>query len=56
MNLKISIVPVVIGALVTIPKSLGKHLNELNMEVNISQMQTTALLNSARIIKKVLEF
>ena len=46
-NLKTSIVPVVIGALGTILKFLGKHLSELNMEVNISQMQTTVvLLNS----------
>ena len=52
-NLKMSIVPIVIGALGTIPKSLEKHLKELNVEVNISQMQTTVLLNSARIVRKV---
>ena len=46
----------VIGALGIIPKSLEKHLNELNVKVNISQMQTTVLLNSERIIRKVLEF
>ena len=55
-SLKISIVPIVIGALGTIPKSLEKHLNELNVEVNISQWQTTVLLNSGRIVRKVLEF
>ena len=55
-NLETSIVPTVIGTLGTIPKSLEKHLNELNVEVNISHMQTTVLLNSARIISKVLEF
>ena len=55
-NLKTSILPIVIGALGTTPKSLEKHLNELNDEVSISQMRTTVLLNSARIIRKVLEF
>ena len=55
-NLKISMAPVVIGALGTIPKSLEKHRNELNVEINISQMQTTILLNSARITRKVLKF
>ena len=55
-NLKTSIVPIVIGALGTIPKSLEKHLNELNAKVNISQMQTIGLLKSARITMKVLEF
>ena len=38
-NIKISIVEIVIGVLGTIPKSLEKHLNELNVEVNISQTQ-----------------
>ena len=55
-NLETSIVPTVIGTLGTIPKSLEKHPNELNVEVNISHMQTTVSLNSARIISKVLEF
>ena len=55
-NLKISIAPIVIGPLGTIPKSLEKHLHELNVEVNISETQTTVLLNGVRIISKVLEF
>ena len=32
-NLKFVILPIVIGALEIIPKSLEKHLNELNVEV-----------------------
>ena len=52
----ISIVPIVVGAFGTIPKSLEKHLNELNVEVNISKMQTTVLLSIARIIRKLLVF
>ena len=55
-NLKISIVLIVVGAPGTIPKSLEKHLSEGNVEVNISQMQTTVLLNNPRIFRKVLEF
>ena len=55
-NLKTFIAPIVIGALGTIPKSLEKHLNDLNVEVNISQMLTSVLLNSASIIRKVLGF
>ena len=50
------IYPIVIGALGSNPKSLEKHFNELNVEVNISKMRTTLLLNSGRIIRKVLEF
>ena len=52
----IYIYPIVIGALGSNPKSLEKHFNELNVEVNISKMRTTLLLNSGRIIRKVLEF
>ena len=55
-NIKISIVPIVIGALGTIPRSLEKHVDKLNAEVNISQMQIIVLLSSARIIRKVLWF
>ena len=39
-NLKISIVPIIIGVFGTIPKSLEKDLSELNVEFNISQIQT----------------
>ena len=56
MYIYIYIYPIVIGALGSNPKSLEKHFNELNVEVNTSQMQTTLLLNSGRIIRKVLEF
>ena len=44
------------GSLGTIPKSLEKHVSELNVEVIISQIQTTVLFYNARIIRKVLEF
>ena len=56
MYIYIYIYPIVIGALGSNPKSLEKHFNELNVEVNISKMRTTLLLNSGRIIRKVLEF
>ena len=46
----------VIGALGTISKFLEKHLNEFNLEVNISQMQAAVLRNIAITIKNVLEF
>ena len=54
--LKISIVQIVIVQLGAIPASLDKHLNELNVEIIISQMQTPVFFSSARIIRKVLEF
>ena len=39
-NLKTSTVPIVAGALGIVPKYLEKHLNGLNVEVNISQMHS----------------
>ena len=39
-NLKSSIIPIVAGALKIVPESLEKHLNEMNVEVNISQMHS----------------
>ena len=54
-DLKVSIVPIVIGALGTIPKTLKQRLKELGVNIKPDQFQTSALLNSARILRKVLE-
>ena len=50
-----SIISIVVGALGTIPKSLQKYLDTIDVDISIEQMQTTVLLNTARIIIKVLE-
>ena len=46
---------IVIGALVTIPKSLERILEELEIGGQAETIQATALLKSDRILKKVLE-
>ena len=54
-NMRVKVVPIVIGALGTVPKGLEKSLSELEIKGRIETIQTTALLKSARIIRRVLE-
>ena len=47
-------VPVVIGALGTVPKKLAENLKKLGVPDVIGCLQTTALLGTVRILKNVL--
>ena len=51
----IIIVPIVIGALGTISKGLLKGLEDLEVGGRVETIQTTALLWTARILRRVLE-
>ena len=55
MNIKVAVMPVVIGAHGTIPKVLVKGLEHLEIRGKVETMQTTALLRSTRILRRVLE-
>ena len=54
-NMKVTIVPIVIGALGTITKGLSKGQEDLEVGGRVEIMQTTALLRTARILRRVLE-
>ena len=54
-NMKVTIVPIVIGALVTVTKGLLKGLEDLEVGGRVETIQTTALLGTARILRRVLE-
>ena len=54
-NMKLTIIPIVIGAFVTVTKGLLKGLEELEVGGRVEIIQTTALLRSAKILKRVLE-
>ena len=54
-NMKVRIVPIVIGALGTVPEGLSKGLEDLEIKGRVKTIQTTALLRSARILKRVME-
>ena len=49
--MRVKVVPIIIGALGTVPKGLEKSLSELEIKGRIETIQTTALLKSARIIR-----
>ena len=54
-NMKVTIVPIVIGALGTMPKGLLKSQEDLEVGGRVETIQTTALLRTARILRRVLE-
>ena len=54
-NMKVSIVPIVIGAFSTVTEWLLKGLEDLEVGGQVETIQTTALLKTARILRRVLE-
>ena len=54
-NMRVKVLPIVIGALGKVPKGLERSLDELEIRGRIETIQTTALLKSARIIRSVVE-
>ena len=54
-NMKVTIIPIVIGAFGTATRRLLKGLEDLEVGERMKTIQTTALLRTARILKKVLE-
>ena len=54
-NVRVKIIPLVVGSLGAIPKLFGKRLKDIGIKVEISQVQKTVLLGTARILRKVLE-
>ena len=54
-NMKVTIIPNVIGALVIVTKGLVQGLKDLEITRQMETIQTTALLRSDRILKRVLE-
>ncbi len=54
-NMKVTIIPIVIGAFGTVTKGLLKGLEDLEVGERVKTIQTTALLKTARILRRVLE-
>ena len=52
----VDVVPVVVGALGSVTKKLGKWIEKLGIRVRIGLLQKTTLLGMARILRKVLDF
>ena len=52
---KVEVVPVVIGALGSVTKEFDRWIEKLGTTFNVGVVQKTALLGTARILRKVLE-
>ena len=53
--MKVTIIPIMIGAFGTVTKRLLKGLEDLEVGGLVETIQTTALLQTARILRRVLE-
>ena len=53
--MKVTIVPIVIGAFGTITKGLLKSQEDMEVGGRVVTIQTTALLKTVRILRRVLE-
>ena len=54
-NMKVTIIPIVIGAFGKVTKGLLKGLEDLEVGRRVETIQTTALLKTARILRRVLK-
>ena len=54
-NIKVTFIPIVIGALSTVTKGLLKGLENLEITGRVETIQSTTLLISAKILKSVLK-
>jgi len=53
-NVKTSMIPVIIGATGTISKSFRKYVSDIPGHHDVKELQTTATLGTAHILRKVL--
>ena len=51
-NMKVAVVPLVVGALGTPAKALKKRLKIIVIETKITELQQTVLINTRRILQK----
>ena len=53
--MQVTIIPIVIGAFGTVTKALLKGLEDLDIGGRVETIRTTALLRTARILRRVQE-
>ena len=54
-NVRVKIIPLVVGSLGAILKQFGNQLKETSITAEIEQVQKTVLLGTARVLRKVFE-
>ena len=53
-NVKTRVIPVIIGATGTISKSFRKYVSDIPRNHDVKELQKTAILGTAHILRKVL--
>ena len=53
-KIKTRVIPIIIGAAVTISKSLRKYISNIPGNHDVKELQKTAILGTAHILRKVL--
>ena len=54
-NVKVKIIPLVVGSLGAIPKQFGNRLKQIGTTAGTEEVQQTVLLQTARILRKLFE-
>ena len=54
-NVKVKIIPLVVGSLGAIPKQFDNRLKQIGITAGTAEVQQTVLLRTARVWRKVLE-
>ena len=54
-NVKVKIIPLVVGSLGAIPKQFGNRLKQIGITAGTEEVQQTVLLQTARILRKLFE-
>ena len=54
-GMRVTVIPIIIGALWTTPKKLKKRLEDIGIKTWVTELQKTVILHAARILRKVLE-
>ena len=54
-NMKVTLIPIVICSLGTVTKGLVDELEDLDLRGRVENIQTTALLGTARVLRRVLQ-
>ena len=54
-NMKVKVIPIIIGTLGTTPRQVKKRLEIIGIETRVKELQKTVIIHSARIFRKVLE-
>ena len=54
-NVKVEIIPLVVGSLGAIPKQFGNRLKQISITAGTAQVQKTVSPGTARILRKVLK-